>query len=179
MIGNNYFAWDKELSHEICQKLINLGKGNWNRAAVVNKSVVGARKSDIVWTKEQWVYDLISPYMLTANEQAGWKYNIVAAQDCQITRYTKDGFYNWHVDGIGSHTELDGEGTTRKLSMSIILNSDYEGGDFEMRGLDNQVPRLEEGSIIVFPSFAEHRVTPVTEGIRYSLVSWFVGPPYV
>ena len=179
MIGNNYFAWDKELSHEICQKLINLGKGNWNRAAVVNKSVVGARKSDIVWTKEQWVYDLISPYMLTANEQAGWKYNIVAAQDCQITRYTKDGFYNWHVDGIGSHTELDGEGTTRKLSMSVILNSDYEGGDFEMRGLDNQVPRLEEGSIIVFPSFVEHRVTPVTEGIRYSLVSWFVGPPYV
>ena len=179
MIGNCYFAWDKELSHEVCQRLINLGQGNWNSAAVVNKSVVGARKSDIVWTKEQWVYDLITPYMNTANEQAGWKYNIVAAQDCQITRYTKDGFYNWHVDGIGSHTELDGEGTTRKLSMSIILNSDYEGGDFEMRGLNNQVPRLEEGSIIVFPSFVEHRVTPVTEGIRYSLVSWFVGPPYV
>jgi PKHD-type hydroxylase len=63
--------------------------------------------------------------------------------------------------------------------MSIILNSDYEGGDFEMRGLKDKVPRLEEGSIIVFPSFLEHRVTPVTEGIRYSLVTWFVGPPYV
>ena len=178
-MGVKYFCWEKELSHEICQRLINLGQGNWNRAVVVNKSVVGARKSDIVWTKEQWVYDLISPYMLTANEQAGWKYNIVAAQDCQVTRYTKDGFYGWHVDGIGSHTKLDGEGNTRKLSMSIILNSDYEGGDFEMRGLENQVPRLEEGSIIVFPSFVEHRVTPVTEGIRYSLVNWFVGPPYV
>ena len=42
-----------------------------------------------------------------------------------------------------------------------------------------EIPRLEEGSIIVFPSFVEHRVTPVTEGIRYSLVSWFVGPLYV
>jgi len=179
MIGNNYFAWDKELSHEICQKLINLGKGNWNRAAVVNKSVVGVRKSDIVWIKEQWVYDLISPYMFTANERAGWKYNITTAEDCQITRYTKDGFYNWHIDGMGSHSELQDDGNTRKLSMSVILNSDYEGGDFEMRGLENQVPRLEEGSILVFPSFVEHRVTPVTEGIRYSLVSWFVGPPYV
>ena len=136
MIGNNYFAWDKELSHEICQKLINLGKGNWNRAAVVNKSVVGARKSDIVWTKERWVYDLISPYMFTANEQAGWKYNIVAAQDCQVTRYTKDGFYNWHIDGMGSHTELDGEGNTRKLSMSVRLNSDYKGGDLVRRDLE-------------------------------------------
>ena len=179
MKSNCYFAWDKELSHEICQKLINLGKGNWNSAAVVDKSIVGARKSDIVWTKEQWVYDLIWDYMLTANEQAGWKYNIVAAESCQVTRYTKDGFYGWHIDGMGSHSELQDDGNTRKLSMSIILNSDYEGGDFEMRGLDNQVPRLEEGSIIVFPSFVEHRVTPVTEGIRYSLVSWFVGPPYV
>ena len=178
MKSNCYFAWDKELSHEICQKLINLGKGNWNHAAVVNKSD-DVRKSDIVWTKEQWVYDLITPYMFTANEQAKWKYNIVAAEDCQITRYTKDGFYGWHVDGTGSHTELDGEGNTRKLSMSVILNSDYKGGDLEMRDLENKVPRLEEGSIIVFPSFVEHRVAPVTEGIRYSLVSWFVGPPYV
>ena len=185
-MGVKYFCWEKELSHEICQRLINIGQGNWNRATVVNKSVVGARKSDIVWTKEQWVYDLISPYMLTANEQAGWKYNIVAAQDCQVTRYTKDGFYSWHKDGIGSHNDVYNvpdnkflHGNTRKLSMSIILNSDYEGGDFEMRGLDNQVPRLEEGSIIVFPSFIHHRVAPVTKGIRYSLVAWFVGPPFI
>ena len=178
-MGVKYFCWEKELSNEICQKLIDLGQGNWNRAAVVNKSLVGTRKSDIVWTKEQWVYDLISPYMFDANEQAGWKYNILAAQDCQVTRYIKDGFYGWHIDGMGSHTELQDDGTTRKLSMSVILNSDYEGGDFEMRDLKNKIPRLEEGSIIVFPSFIEHRVTPVTEGIRYSLVSWFVGPPYV
>jgi PKHD-type hydroxylase len=178
MISNKYFCWKKELSHEVCQKLINLGQGNWNRAAAVNKSDY-VRKSDIVWIKEQWVYDLISPYMFSANEQAGWKYNITAAQDCQVTRYTKDGFYNWHIDGMGSHSEVQDDGNTRKLSMSVILNSDYEGGDFEMRDLESKIPRLEKGSIIVFPSFLEHRVTPVTEGIRYSLVTWFVGPPYV
>jgi len=181
---NKYLCWEKELSHEICQKLINLGQGNWNSAAVVNKSVVGARKSDIVWIKEPWVYDLISPYMFIANEEAGWKYNILGAQDCQVTRYTKDGFYGWHIDGMGSHNELqridsECEGLTRKLSMSVVLNSDYEGGDLEMRDLESKIPRLEEGSIIVFPSFLEHRVTPVTEGIRYSLVTWFIGPPYV
>ena len=69
-------------------------------------------------------------------------------------------------------------GKTRKLSMSIILNSNFEGGDFEMRDVNNRVPRLEEGSIIVFPSFIEHRVVPVTKGVRYSLVAWFVGPPF-
>jgi len=32
--------------------------------------------------------------------------------------------------------------------------------------------------IIVFPSDMEHRVAPVTKGIRYSLVVWFLGPPF-
>ena len=185
--GNDYYYWDKEISHKICQKLIKLGKGKWNEAQTLsskdeNLSLDNIRKSDIVWIKKQWIYDLIWDYMLTANEQAGWKYNIVAAEDCQVTRYTKDGFYTWHKDGIGSHTEVFNtpnnkflHDNTRKLSMSIVLNSDFEGGDFEMRG---EVPRLEEGSIIVFPSFMGHRVAPVTKGIRYSLVAWFVGPPF-
>ena len=35
------------------------------------------------------------------------------------------------------------------------------------------------GDIIFFCSGMEHRVAPVTKGIRYSLVNWFVGPPVV
>ena len=177
-MGNYYYCWKKELTHEICQKIINLGKGNWNHASVVNKSVAAVRKSDIVWVKEQWVFDLIDPYVLTANEHAGWKYDIVAAEACQVTRYTKDGFYSWHRDGLGSHNEE--HSNTRKLSMSNVLNSDFEGGDFEIStdGDGDKVPRLKEGSIIVFPSFLQHRVAPVTKGIRYSLVAWFLGPPF-
>ena len=188
MKSYKFWHWDKEISHEICQRIINLGKGKWNPATILDKSLDNIRKSDVVWINDQWVYDLIWPYMMSANEQAGWKYDIVAAESCQITRYTKDGFYTWHKDGIGSHNEVNNEpdneflhGKTRKLSMSIVLNSDFEGGDFEISKLDdeNKVPRLEEGSIIVFPSFIEHRVVPVIKGIRYSLVAWFVGPPFV
>ena len=183
------YGWNKGLSYEICQKLINLGNEKWEQAETFgshdkNKSLDNIRKSDVVWINDQWVYDLIWDYMLAANEQAGWKYKIVATQDCQVTRYTKGGFYTWHKDGIGTHNEVVDKpnneflhGTTRKLSMSVVLNSNFEGGDFEIRGL-NKVPRLKEGSIIVFPSFLEHRVTPVTKGIRYSLVAWFVGPPF-
>ena len=170
-----------------------MGKGNWKQGTTfgseqANKPLDNVRKSEVVWITEQWVYDLIMPYMSIANENTGWKYDIVAVEDCQLTRYTKDGFYSWHLDGIGSHNEVYNEpndetkhGNTRKLSMSIILNSSFEGGDFEMRELkeERKIPRLEEGSVIVFPSFIEHRVAPVTKGIRYSLVAWFVGPPYV
>ena len=177
---------------KICQKIIKLGEGKWNEAKTwgsedenIEQDLNKARKSDIVWVREQWVYDLIWDYMLGANEQAGWKYDIVAAENCQVTRYIKGGFYTWHKDGIGSHREIfhepDNEflhGNVRKLSMSIILNSDFEGGDFEMRDINERIPRLEEGSVIVFPSFIEHRVASVTKGVRYSLVCWFVGPPF-
>jgi PKHD-type hydroxylase len=186
---SDYWYWEKEISHENCQKIINLGKGKWSQATTLyGRSVDGVRKSNIVWVEDQWVYDLIFPYMLATNERAGWNYNIVAAENCQVTRYTKDGFYTWHRDGLGTHNEVYNEpdnkflhGNARKLSMSIILNSNFEGGDFEISGLDdeNKVPRLEKGSIIMFPSFMDHRVSPVTKGTRYSLVAWFVGPPFV
>ena len=184
-----YSAWDNVIPHQTCQDIINLGEGEWNQAQIGgendSENLNDIRKSDIVWINEQWVYDLIFPYMMDANEQGGWKYDIKAAESCQITRYTKDGFYNWHNDGIGSHNETYNEpdneflhGNARKLSMSIILNSNYEGGDLEIKGLDNKLSKLKEGSIIVFPSFLEHRVAPVTKGTRYSLVAWFVGPAF-
>ena len=191
-VGNECWSWDKDLPRKTCKKIIKLGKGKWEQAKTFRSHPADdIRKSDIVWVNDQWVYDLIWKYMLTANEQAGWKYNIVAAENCQVTRYTKDGFYTWHIDGLGSHIEKfdrpDSEflhNNTRKLSMSIILNSDFEGGDFEIFGLKDNDTFIDfnskkEGSIIVFPSFSIHRVAPVTKGVRYSLVAWFLGPPFV
>ena len=35
-----------------------------------------------------------------------------------------------------------------------------------------------QGSIIVFPSYVYHQVTPVTSGTRYSLVLWSLGQPF-
>jgi PKHD-type hydroxylase len=31
----------------------------------------------------------------------------------------------------------------------------------------------------LFPSYTLHRVTPVTEGTRYSMVGWITGKPFV
>ena len=35
-----------------------------------------------------------------------------------------------------------------------------------------------QGSVIIFPSFTYHCVTPVTRGTRYSLVLWSLGKPW-
>jgi PKHD-type hydroxylase len=197
---NEAIVFPKIIPQETCQKIIKLGEGRWSQAQTFGSRDEGkdklnnVRRSDVFWiTDEQWAYELIWAFMMSANEQAEWNYNITAAENCQVTRYTKDGYYTWHKDGMGSHKEVHNNpaskplhGMTRKLSMTIVLNDDYEGGDFEISGLyragiqqEPDLGRLEEGSVIVFPSFIEHRVAPVTKGTRYSLVAWFVGPPFV
>ena len=34
------------------------------------------------------------------------------------------------------------------------------------------------GTVIIFPSYTHHRVSPVTKGTRYSVVAWYGGPPF-
>ena len=149
------------------------------------------RISDVAWCNDQWLYDVIWPFMVRANEEAGWRYQIKAAESCQITRYKKGGFYSFHRDGNGDHLSAYNNpqnafmhGYVRKLSMSVMLNDNFDGGAFEFASYGKEecnVSPIEAsaGSVIVFPSAMEHRVAPITKGIRYSVVCWFVGPPFV
>ena len=149
------------------------------------------RISDVAWCNEQWLYDIIWPFMLQANAEAGWRYHIKAAESSQITRYKKGGFYEFHQDGNGDHLSAYDNpsnafmhGHVRKLSMSVMLNDNFEGGAFEFATYSKEkctVTPIEAtaGSVIVFPSAMEHRVAPVTKGIRYSVVTWLLGPPFV
>ncbi len=96
---------------------------------------------------------------------------------CQIARYSSkvQGHYDWHID-LGT-----GRFSRRKISLSVQLSAAdaYEGGDleFHLSGLD-RVKMRQQGTLIAFPSFLEHRITPVTRGERFSLVAWIDGPPY-
>ena len=66
-----------------------------------------------------------------------------------------------------------------KLSLTIILNDDFEGGEFEFHNNHSPIKENGVGTAIVFPSYLVHRVRPITKGTRYSLVSWFCGEPFV
>ncbi|HCT54591.1 MAG TPA: 2OG-Fe(II) oxygenase, partial [Balneola sp.] len=51
--------------------------------------------------------------------------------------------------------------------------SEYEGGDLEFKEYTLNAEAYEKGSIIMFDSSHKHRVSPVTRGVRHSLVGWF------
>ena len=189
------FAYPGKLSESICNRILELASSQWVESEVQDSVGIespdkGLRRSDIFWTTEQWLVDLIWSYMEAYNEGFGFHYDIDALEDIQLTRYGIGGFYDFHIDGMGTHRNAHNapgskltDGKVRKLSMSIQLNEDYSGGDFEVAFCrDGRCAKKKmdkkQGTIIMFPSVLEHRVKPVKRGMRYSLVAWFLGPPF-
>ena len=179
-----WWRFDNAVNSKTCNKIIKLADKKWKQATTKEKEGQEHRKTNISWTNEQWLYDLVFGYMNTANTQAGWDFEVDAAESMQIGKYSKGCFYDYHQDGDGVTTYDAPEnnwtnGKTRKLSMSILLNEDYEGGDFKFYG-DKKTALKEKtkGSILVFPSYMQHCVEKITKGNRYSLVVWFLGPKF-
>ena len=181
------FTYPSKLDGEFCNKVISLADNSWEVAEVEDdnaceKVVAGLRKSEVYWSTEQWLVDAIWPFMEVANELSGLMFDIERVEDIQVTKYKVGCFYEFHVDSYSSHHFKNSHGKVRKLSMTIQLNEDYEGGEFQVarccRG-KLQIETLDKsmGTVVVFPSSLEHRVRKVTSGERYSLVAWFLGLP--
>ena len=94
----------------------------------------------------------------------------------QFTEYPEGGFYDWHMD---CDVNMQHEPPVRKISMTLLLNdsSEFQGGNLELMSPGKIAP-LEQGHAICFASFLNHRVQPVTKGMRQSLVVWFGGKPF-
>tara|TARA_R110000824_G_scaffold265978_1_gene454897 strand:- start:1819 stop:2427 length:609 start_codon:yes stop_codon:yes gene_type:complete len=147
------------------------------------------RNSDITFSSDQYLYDTLCPLVMSANEEAGWKYDLDWFEAVQISRYRKNQHFTWHRDGSSDHLGAysDGKNTKgkiRKISLVACLSNGYVGGDFELalqeQKRDNEIlyPEMKMGDVIVFPSYVFHRSAPITKGIKYSLSMWCLGPPF-
>jgi PKHD-type hydroxylase len=143
------------------------------------------RSSELRWINKidpnsKFIADLLWFYAQEAN-RCYYGFNIDYINEIQYTTYygSNNDQYGWHHDTFwGNPTTYD-----RKISIVIQLSdpSDYEGGDFELDPQYEQPDPNElkkRGTIIAFPSFITHRVTPVTSGVRKSLVTWIQGPKF-
>ena len=160
------------------------------------------RTSTVRWFMDAGFESILRSAIDIANYNAGWRYDITKSELLQFTEYEVGGHYDWHRDGYCDHLSarkwvVDGGpkdlrqtndpqllGTVRKISASVILNDDYEGGEMEFKTVNDdgefEITNIKPktGSVIVFPSYVHHRVKPVTKGTRYSVVAWYGGPPF-
>jgi predicted 2-oxoglutarate/Fe(II)-dependent dioxygenase YbiX len=96
--------------------------------------------------------------------------SISGLTDITFLRYQNGGHYRMHTDHC--------KNAPRTLSIIYLLNNDYEGGELIFNSPDRKDEILKVGKktnrVVIWPSnfLYPHQVTPVTKGLRYSIVSW-------
>jgi Rps23 Pro-64 3,4-dihydroxylase Tpa1-like proline 4-hydroxylase len=91
----------------------------------------------------------------------------------QFLRYDIHDHYDKHNDSESYVNNKLKRVMERDISLLLYLNDDYEGGELEFTKLQLTI-KPKKGMLIAFPSYDdfEHKVHPVTKGVRYNIVSW-------
>jgi PKHD-type hydroxylase len=182
-----YAAFRDALEPELVELLRALAEGLDHEAASfgperrINEDI---RRAEVgFFPREHWTSGLFFHFGLQANNKA-WHFDVRAVGAVQVAAYREGGHYRWHTDSGGPAPE----GFQRKLTVVAPLSNpdDYEGGKLELQCLSEGgaqdaglviAEAAVPGSIVVFPAFTPHRVTPVTRGVRRSIVAWLIGQP--
>jgi PKHD-type hydroxylase len=182
-----FVTWDSAFTPEELDNITKYcGTVGTEESTTIGKSE-NIRKSNVKfhsWTKENgWFFDRMNGVINLINNR-WYGFNLNGYETFQYTEYdaSYEGKYDWHMDiCLGKENLPTHMFEPRKLSLSLLLNDDYEGGDFQLNlGDQNDKTTAEsiKGRIIAFPSWMIHQVTPVTKGTRKSIVIWCVGPKF-
>ena len=170
--GNNEY-----LSEHATAKVGHLGN------LIVDENV---RKCELSWIRSDcpdnhWIFQRLVSAVDHLNKKF-FNFDLQYIESLQFTKYEEEteldkngGFYKPHVDLMWNSTG------TRKLSFSVQLSDPdtYQGGELIMNARSNDdLVTKDHGTLVAFPSYVLHEVTPVTKGVRYSLVGWTVGPKF-
>ena len=179
----NYYYFENGFNSEELDKIYkDVGEIDFVKATTIGGDNKEARSSSIKWVpqnmKWNWLYGKLMDMATEAN-QALWDFDLHSApEQIQYTEYyaSEGGHYTWHQD-IGP-----GMLSLRKVSITVQLSSpdEYEGGDLDIwqGGNGHLTAPRGAGTVVIFPSYMMHRVSPVTVGTRRSFVLWLGGEHY-
>lgn len=172
------------LSPADCDRLIAAVTAQPMKAAglVRGGSDPALRRAEIAWVDDlpgcDWLMPQVMRLVAEAN-RTSFGFDLTEfGESAQVARYGAEraGHFGWHSD-IGAGTWA----ARRKLTVVIQLSEpeDYDGGALEIwpDAAVMTAPRAR-GLAAIFPSFQLHRVTPVTQGTRWSLTLWSHGPGF-
>lgn len=134
---------------------------------------------------EQSVYRKVNIKMIDIDEISGledilfqanekiFNFDLNGDSEIYFARYETGNHYDKiHIDSLPDII-------TRKVSFTLFLNDDYQGGDFEIIGETLSYDKMNttrKGKLFVFPSFLPHKVTPILSGTRYVIFGFLLGP---
>jgi predicted 2-oxoglutarate/Fe(II)-dependent dioxygenase YbiX len=156
-------------------ELAKVGGTDFNGEGIVDTKIRNVSHSWLPFDKFDWLYSLLEEEIKNIN-WLNYKYVLNSMEKIDYLEYhagDEAGKYEAHLDGnINSN---------RKLSFSVLLSdpSEYDGGDLIIyQAKAPMIVPKRKGMITFFPSNVLHEVTPVTRGVRRSIVSWIHGPVF-
>lgn len=140
-----------------------------------------AKVSIIQWNKAKEYLSTIEDLAHATNENY-FGFNINRYHDFSTVNYNEYSSeqkqeYGWHSDGYRLEKQAD-------IKLTVLVNistESYTGGELQLF-LNKEVTvdvMNDMGTVIVFPSWIQHRVTPVTSGTRKSVSLWLIGPKFI
>ena len=195
-----FFLFPRIIKPEVCDKIVadclpkNLKPAKvFGHNAGSQRDDPNIRKTAVYFvpteSRDNKANELAWYFLKEANRQM-FNYDLTYFQSIQFAEYKNGDFYDWHID---SHYQAE-PNKTRKLSLSLMLTNpdNFEGGELQFfsggrppftehgdeTGEQTKKDIKAQGSIVVFDSRDFHRVTPVTNGVRHSIVCWATGATF-
>jgi PKHD-type hydroxylase len=146
-------------------------------------------KTSFIRTPDQntgWIYEKFNTLIGYYNDTI-FGFDLVGFDYLQYAEYDVSGKHEFHMDiAFGTPPKIDYRlnENLRKITVVLMLNQqgvDFEGGDFQVNLSEERVANtvtMNKGNVLLLPSFILHRVTPITRGIRKTLVAWVIGPKF-
>ena len=192
-----FYVFPRAVHPDVCEQIVKDCKQNiLNEASVYNydktltRDDPEIRKTSIhfIMDKDNKINELAWHFLREANK-IQFNYDLTYFQPIQFAEYTQGSHYSWHQDDSG----IEKSNEVRKLSLTLVLSNPdtFKGGELQFFNGDRLMQDMgkitgeqitkdikAQGSVIVFDSRDFHRVTPVVEGTRHSIVCWCCGPNF-
>ena len=182
--NTSWIALDKIFTNQELNEIVTQADQVKKVSSTVSSGAVSDyRVCDIAWLESDeiesdfdWIYATLADAISQANNEH-FQFDLTYLTALQYTVYNGNDHSNYQ-----KHLDVGRQFPNRKLSFSVQLSDDaeYTGGDLRFHYIKNQpeVAPREKGTVVFFPSWIVHDVTPVTQGTRRSLVGWVNGPNF-
>ena len=176
----NYWYWE---GYKDFKKLNNFIDKNFDDFEHKGKADQFAKKSSVVKTIyyrkiKHMVEGIVENCIQSARLNFGYEVDYPAGDDsCNLNIYPHNNLdaYEWHVD--------ESRNPFQDIKLTVLINlsvKKYEGGDFYLwKNEEEKVEPLNTpGNILMFKSYINHKVSPVTKGERRTLTIFLMGPAF-
>lgn len=148
----------KLFSEKECQSII------WDETKNINNhSYVSDRKYNsqpINYNEDtKWIFEKLSDFF---QEETKLKITTIKNK-IHFHKFVSGDWFGKHNDAIDN----------RVYAVGVLLNENFEGGDFKLYNPDEYTLNKSVGNAYIFESKIEHEITPILSGERYSLL-WFL-----